>query len=450
LTALDSTVAGKAATNQTMYVGTTALAINRSSASLALTGVSIDGNAGTVTNGVYTSTTSLPNVTSVNSTTIPASATLLTDASTIAVAKGGTGATATTGTAGSSVLSISPALTGTPTVPTAAVDTNSTQIASTAFVLGQASATTPVMDGTAAVGTSTRYARADHVHNSDTSKASLAASNTFTTGTQIIATGADATVGLRVKRNSATQSANILEVTQSDGSTVLAKIDSAGAITAPNITDTALSTAGIVTNTSAGLLGTTSLVPIANGGTGHIYGSPLVGKAMLYQSYTKASNDTVPEAIFRNAAGTIQYFNVDADTSYMVEGVIAVSQVSATSAALRMSLIYYSGSSGSTTLTEQTCAIRYSSNFSISTYNSFTSGTAANTNYDLPFSSPSSFSHHVLFRAFIRTNATTAGRINVGATQTVVGATAPIFGSGSHLSIYKIGTGLVQTLGNWS
>ena len=49
LTALDSTVAGKAATNQTMYVGTTAIAINRSSASQTLTGTSIDGNAATAT-----------------------------------------------------------------------------------------------------------------------------------------------------------------------------------------------------------------------------------------------------------------------------------------------------------------------------------------------------------------------------------------------------------------
>lgn len=68
----------------------------------------------------------------------------------------------------------SPALTGTPTAPTAAVDTNTTQIATTAFVLGQASASNPVMDGTVAIGTSTRYARADHVHPSDTSRAPLA------------------------------------------------------------------------------------------------------------------------------------------------------------------------------------------------------------------------------------------------------------------------------------
>jgi hypothetical protein len=183
----------------------------------------------------------------VNSTTIPASSTLITTAST-------TSALTSFGTD--------------PTANTQAVDNSSTKIATTAFVLGQASSVAPTMDGTAAVGTSTRYARADHVHGSDTSKASLTTSNTFTTGTQIIATGADATVGLRVKRNSATQSANILEVTQSDGTTVLAKVDSAGAITAPNITDTALSTAGIVTNTSAGLLGTVTSVPIANGGTG--------------------------------------------------------------------------------------------------------------------------------------------------------------------------------------
>lgn len=72
--------------------------------------------------------------------------------------------TTKTGT-GSAVFSISPALTGTPTAPTAAVDTNTTQIASTAMVLAQAAAATPLGNlPTAVVGTSTRFARADHVH----------------------------------------------------------------------------------------------------------------------------------------------------------------------------------------------------------------------------------------------------------------------------------------------
>ncbi len=51
----------------------------------------------------------------------------------IPVANGGTGVTTSTGT-GSVVLSASPTLTGTPLAPTAAPGTNTTQIATTAFV----------------------------------------------------------------------------------------------------------------------------------------------------------------------------------------------------------------------------------------------------------------------------------------------------------------------------
>jgi hypothetical protein len=58
----------------------------------------------------------------------------------------------------------SPTFTGTPAAPTAAADTNTTQLATTAFVLGQASSATPQALGSAAIGTATRYARADHVH----------------------------------------------------------------------------------------------------------------------------------------------------------------------------------------------------------------------------------------------------------------------------------------------
>jgi hypothetical protein len=68
----------------------------------------------------------------------------------------------------------SPAFTGVPTAPTAAVNDDSIQIATDAFVLGQAASATPNMDGTAGVGTSLTWARADHVHPSDTSRAPLA------------------------------------------------------------------------------------------------------------------------------------------------------------------------------------------------------------------------------------------------------------------------------------
>jgi len=76
----------------------------------------------------------------------------------------------------------SPALTGTPTAPTATGGTNTTQIATTAFVTAAVtaaggatpSATLPIMDGVAAVGSSGQFARGDHVHPSDTSRAPLA------------------------------------------------------------------------------------------------------------------------------------------------------------------------------------------------------------------------------------------------------------------------------------
>ena len=59
----------------------------------------------------------------------------------------------------------SPTFTGTPKAPTASADTSSTQLATTAFVIGQASSTAPLgLTDTAAVGTSKKYARADHQH----------------------------------------------------------------------------------------------------------------------------------------------------------------------------------------------------------------------------------------------------------------------------------------------
>jgi hypothetical protein len=81
----------------------------------------------------------------------------------------------------------SPILTGTPLSTTAAADTNTTQIATTAYVVGQASSTTPANNGTAAVGTSLKYARADHVHPTDTTRAPLASPNF--TGTPSLPTG---------------------------------------------------------------------------------------------------------------------------------------------------------------------------------------------------------------------------------------------------------------------
>ncbi|WP_256668940.1 phage tail protein [Pseudomonas sp. C2B4] len=72
----------------------------------------------------------------------------------------------------------SPALVGVPTAPTAAPGANSTQIATTGFVQQEIAAdlatAAPLMDGAAAVGTSTKLTREDHRHPTDTSRAPLA------------------------------------------------------------------------------------------------------------------------------------------------------------------------------------------------------------------------------------------------------------------------------------
>jgi hypothetical protein len=93
----------------------------------------------------------------------------------------------------------SPALTGEPTAPTANVDQNDTAIATTAFVVGQAAAATPLSDGTAAVGTSLRYARADHVHPTDTTLAPKA-DPTFTGTVTVGASGIAFTDGTQTKQ----------------------------------------------------------------------------------------------------------------------------------------------------------------------------------------------------------------------------------------------------------
>jgi Collagen triple helix repeat (20 copies) len=74
----------------------------------------------------------------------------------------------------------SPALTGDPTAPTPTAGDNDTSIATTAFVTNAVSSggvppatVAPLMDGAAAVGAATKYAREDHVHPSDTTRAAV-------------------------------------------------------------------------------------------------------------------------------------------------------------------------------------------------------------------------------------------------------------------------------------
>ena len=71
----------------------------------------------------------------------------------------------------------SPAFTGTPTAPTATLGTNTTQLATTAFVAAAVpvvTTSTPLINGTATIGSSGKWADGAHVHPTDTTRAPLA------------------------------------------------------------------------------------------------------------------------------------------------------------------------------------------------------------------------------------------------------------------------------------
>jgi hypothetical protein len=95
----------------------------------------------------------------------------------LAVASGGTGAATAPN-----------ALTALGAYPAANPSGYQTAAQVTAVVPVVNTVTTPIMDGTAAIGTLTTYARPDHVHPSDTSRAPIAGTVTVTTGSYPLTT----------------------------------------------------------------------------------------------------------------------------------------------------------------------------------------------------------------------------------------------------------------------
>jgi hypothetical protein len=186
------------ASSQTLGSGTATGTINVAS------GATISASTKTVnvgTGGVVGSTTNITvgpvlgaSTTSIGGTTAASTLNLATGATLTATTKAVNIGTA--GVAGSTTNIVIGSTTGTSTTTlqgitngvTEAVDTNNTELATTAFVVGQAGSATPLVNGTAAVGTSLRYARQDHVHGTDTTRAPLA-SPTFT-GTPLSTTAA--------------------------------------------------------------------------------------------------------------------------------------------------------------------------------------------------------------------------------------------------------------------
>lgn len=145
-------VPNSALASSSVTIGTTSISLGASSTTLAgLTSITstnftgaLTGNASTATSLETARTIAISGPVTGTATSFDGSASITIPVTaldvghvnvtgTLAVARGGTGTTTSTGT-GSVVLSASPVLTGTPTAPTAASGTNTTQLATTAFV----------------------------------------------------------------------------------------------------------------------------------------------------------------------------------------------------------------------------------------------------------------------------------------------------------------------------
>jgi hypothetical protein len=235
----------------------------------------------------------------------------------------------------------SPTFTGTVTAPTFAgalsgTATNATQLGgvdAASYALAAnipvASATTPIMDGTAAVGTATTWARADHVHPNDTSKAN--ADQTFYIGTTQVA----------INRASASLTLTGVSIDGSAASCT-GNAATASAVAWANVSDkpTAVSAftndSGYITSSGSCNYATTAGSAPANGGTSDhvtitynstaannyqvlfgsgtsVYGcaaitmNPSTGALTATKVYNAVFNDIADFLELDEALGTIQY-----------------------------------------------------------------------------------------------------------------------------------------------
>lgn len=263
------------------------------------------GNAATATSAVQ-----------VNGGTLPPSVSIVATNSSsqlIAATMTGTGTTA--------VLSASPTLTGVPTAPTASANTNTTQVATTAFVAGQAATSAPIVDGTATIGTSLLYARQDHVHPTDTSRAPLA--SPALTGTPTASTPATGTNTTQIATTAFVQSQLAATSPSLGGTLSNANVAvSAGAGTGGSATLTGLDATHILTVTTGTLPTLSAAIATVtfSASRGHITYAVLTpanaatallsGTSMVFMSANSATAYTVSAGSVALTAATTYAWNV--------------------------------------------------------------------------------------------------------------------------------------------
>ena len=140
---LSGTIPSAVLGNSTVYIGTTGVALNRTSGALTLAGITLTtpvlgaATATSINKVAITAPATSATLTIADGKTLTASNTITftaTDGSTLAIGSGGTLGTGAYATIANYAPLASPALTGVPTAPTASAGTNTTQIATTAYV----------------------------------------------------------------------------------------------------------------------------------------------------------------------------------------------------------------------------------------------------------------------------------------------------------------------------
>jgi hypothetical protein len=218
----------------------------------------------------------------------------------------------------------SPALTGTPLAPTAAVNTNTTQLATTAFVLGQGNSTagTIAMNGTQAAGSSNLYARADHVHPSDTTRAALAGA-TFT-GAVTTAASATGGAGLNIPHGAAPTTpvnGDLWSTTtglflRTSGTTVqFATLTNTQTLSSKTLTTPILNglNYGVTSQTSAYTATATVTVILCNSTTAGFTVTLPTAVSVIGRKYTIKKTDSSANAV---TVGTTSSQTIDGSTTY--------------------------------------------------------------------------------------------------------------------------------------